>query len=644
MTQSIQLGKPETQHHEGISARRDTPFPKVESGARLDAKITRLNVAASLLALIATILLWTISLRNVDISRMTDVGLVSVLPPTAYLALLILIVNFVMVVHQRQAPVGLLLLQTVTLILIFHGTPNILYGTLRYSWAWKHVGIVDYIQRFGTVDPGISYLNAYQNWPGFFALNALITEAAGFKSALSYAAWGPVFYNLLDLGALLLLFKTKTNDQRLVWLGIWFFYLTSWVGQDYFSPQATAYFLYLVVLGICLRWFKVATPPSREDIKRWLRSDKLTSIYQEIIRYVRPDDSPEIMSGPLQRLGLMTIVILISAVVVSSHQLTPFMLIGALSALVIFQRCNARSLPILIGVLTGTWVIYMAVAFVDGNITAVLEAIGRLSGNFGAGFINLSLASPGQRLVAIVDRVYTFGVGALAFWGLARRFHQGYRDLSFVLLAISSIPFIAVNPYGGEMILRTYLFALPFMAFFAAALLYPRLTSGTSWKTVVLTALLSSALLAGFLFAYYGKDRMFYFSHDEVAASEYLYNTAPPYSLIVDATGNYPRDFKSVGYYDYAALTWLTGKSLTDLANNPADVVAHVMNPSGYPASYLIITRSQKAAVEMLGLMPAGLLDKVEQAMELSPKFKLIYTNKDAQIFILAPRNNGGNP
>ena len=39
------------------------------------------------------------------------------------------------------------------LLALVHGTPAVLYGTLRYSWAYKHVGIVDYILRTGTVDP-----------------------------------------------------------------------------------------------------------------------------------------------------------------------------------------------------------------------------------------------------------------------------------------------------------------------------------------------------------------------------------------------------------------------------------------------------------------------------------------------------------
>ena len=67
----------------------------------------------------------------------------------------------------------------VTFIAVIHATPAILYGTLRYSWAFKHVGIVDYILRNGSVDPTLPVGGIYHNWPGFFTGSALMTSIAG---------------------------------------------------------------------------------------------------------------------------------------------------------------------------------------------------------------------------------------------------------------------------------------------------------------------------------------------------------------------------------------------------------------------------------------------------------------------------------
>ena len=89
---------------------------------------------------------------------------------------------------------------------------------------------------------------------------AVFTELAGFESLREYANWAPVLSNVLWLSGLMIVTSAWTSDRRLLALTAWFFVLTNWVGQDYYSPQALAYFLHLVILGLCLRWFGVATP------------------------------------------------------------------------------------------------------------------------------------------------------------------------------------------------------------------------------------------------------------------------------------------------------------------------------------------------------------------------------------------------
>src|SRR5205085_4136438 len=158
--------------HPALNGRREPVPPDAPSRtavARLAerVRVTWPVVLRPLLAVVSAIVLWAASLPGVDLSRMNDLGLVSVLPPATYVALIVLIVSYCLLVHQRQAPMPIALLHVIVLIVMIHGTPAILYGTLRYSWAWKHVAIVDYIQRHGSVNPYISFLNAYHNWPGF---------------------------------------------------------------------------------------------------------------------------------------------------------------------------------------------------------------------------------------------------------------------------------------------------------------------------------------------------------------------------------------------------------------------------------------------------------------------------------------------
>jgi hypothetical protein len=144
----------------------------------------RVPIPWPLLSIGLVLLLWGLSLDNIDLRRMKDLGLISVLHPTFFVAFFLLTVSFSLVVNQRPVRAWILLLHLVVLIFMLHGTPALLYETLRYAWAWKHVGVVDYIQRHGSVSPTVTYFSAYHNWPGFFALSAFITEVAGFESAL----------------------------------------------------------------------------------------------------------------------------------------------------------------------------------------------------------------------------------------------------------------------------------------------------------------------------------------------------------------------------------------------------------------------------------------------------------------------------
>ncbi|NLX09176.1 MAG: hypothetical protein GXY36_05935 [Chloroflexi bacterium] len=579
-------------------------------------------------------LLWLFSLQNADPDQMGNFGLLSVLPLPYFVALGLLIINTTIILNQQKVPEYVFLLHVVLLIFIIHGTPQILYGTLRYSWAWKHIGIIEYIQRHGTVDPTISSLPAYHNWPGFFTLNAFIVQVAGLKNALSFAGWSPVFFNLIDLGALLLIYRSCTRDRRLVGLGIWFFFITNWVGQDYFSPQATGYFLHLVILGICLTWFKTTPLPRRHAIRHWLRSERLTARAYKLLYLSRRAEMPVFQATPAQRIGLVGILTLFFMTIASSHQLTPVMTIASLGGLVLVFRLSIRSLPAIYGIMAVLWIVYMAVPFLTPTVESFIEALGNPAEN--AQLIDLSLASVDQQIVAMIGRSLTLCVMALAGLGMLRYLVRGYLNLSFIVLIGAPVSTMAMNTYGGEIIFRVYLFALPFLAFFIATLFYPSLKVGRSLWTVVLPAVLSVLLLTGLLFAYYGKDRQYYFAEDEVAASEYLYSIAPPNSLIIEGSRSYASQHQNYELYTYVAIDREPWESQQEIINDPVNVMTRWMSNRAYAGSFLIITRSQKAAIEMVGSMPDNqAIYDLEDALLASGRFKAIFRSPNAVVLVL---------
>ncbi len=545
---------------------------------------------------------------------------------------LLLTASFVyqLFVEKNQA---LLLIHSILLALFLFGTPQLIYGTLRYSWTWKHIGIIDYIQRHGSINPAISTLGGYQNWPGFFILGVLINETAGFQSALSYAGWGPVFFNILDIGAVVFIFRSLVTDERIVWAGVWVFLLGNWIGQDYFSPQAMAFFFYLVTLGIILRWFRSRSTPFFDSVKKWLRFNFLANIVHQI--FVRSTASliPEEKAGKLQLAGLMVILVMMFAVLVSSHQLTPFMLISALVFLSIFNINRVIRLPVLLASLTTIWLIFFAVDFLQANTSWIVKSIGLLIFNSRYIVVNAKSLSPNQSIVAEITRLLSAGVVLLAVAGLLRRLKNNHWDLPSILLMISPIPLLAANSYGGEMRLRVYYFALPFMAFFAAGLFFPVIKAGKSIFTRLALFFVIVAMVGGFCFSAYGREQMNYFSPEEVQASTYLIDNAPAGSAIVDLSWDWPKYFKDYENYTYVTLIEYFNGSKQKLLNNPVTEIAGVMKR--YKTSYLILTRSEAAQIDMLHYLKPGSLQKIETDLLKSPQFKVFYQNSDAVIITL---------
>ena len=99
-----------------------------------------------------------------------------------------------MAVVRLRPREGVLAAHVGALAVIIYGTPAVVYDAVRYSWAWKHIGIVDYIDRTGHVDPGIDILPVYHNWPGFFAGSHLLQEWVGADIAI--ARWAPLVLGL----------------------------------------------------------------------------------------------------------------------------------------------------------------------------------------------------------------------------------------------------------------------------------------------------------------------------------------------------------------------------------------------------------------------------------------------------------------
>lgn len=601
-----------------------------------------LETLLPLVAIVWSLVLWGYSIVDIDPRTMGPLGLVSAFSLASYLGIVLLTISFAMTLHRGRSSTWLLWAHVATFIFMIHGAPPLIYDTLRYSWAWKHLGVVDYIQRLGQVDPNASVLSAYHNWPGFFTFFAYLFEVAGIKNVVGFASWAPVFFNLLTTGALVLIFKASTNDRRLIWQGVWFYFLANWVGQDYFAPQTLNYFLHLVIIGVCLAWFRSEIQPGEQINRRWRFVQPLFDFLYDLRQRAAASDAQELKPPPVQRVALLLLVITLFVVIVTSHQLTPIMTILAVSALVLFQRCRATSLPLLMIVIASIWIVYGAIYFVQGNLFSLFKTFGSVTSNVEANLIDLSQTSSAQQVVALAGRGLTIAVLVLSLLGCIQRIRRNKWDLSLMLLAFAPFLMLSANGYGGEVVFRVYLFAMPFLAFFMAALLYPTIDKGNSRWMIVVNVVLSLLIFTGFNFAYFGKDRIYFFSRDEENAARYLYQVAPPNSLLIEGSPNYPSKFQNYEYFTYVPISREHKDTQKRVLADPVGVLSRWMSNQDFAKSYLIITESQKQEVDLLpDRMAPGSLDKIEQSLLTSPNFKVIYENEDARIFEWVSNSEG---
>ena len=611
--------------------------------------------------LISVSLLWFLSVRRVHQAGMTDIGLVSILPPMTLALIGILTVSFVTLVVRERQHGALLLGHVVILVAILYATPSVIEDLPRLAPTWRHLGIADYISRTGEIDP---FIDAYFNWPGFFVLLSFVTDAAGLRNAVEIARWAPVVLNLLYLAPLYLLIRHATDDARVVWLSVWVFFCGNWVGQDYLSPQGLAYFLYLAALALLVAFFvrfdlgrltpisgfRRETSASMPVLLEWVR-DRPAAVapaaHWEEDSAAAVATPPRSEGSPLQRAGVMVVIVGICVVSAPMHQLTPFALLFSVTALTALGYSPARRLPVITAVATLAWMVFMASAYLAGHFGGLAKEVGDVQGSVAASVGLRVSGSRGHEAVVTVRLALTALIWSLAAGGAIFARQRG----TGVMVTLAAVPFalLALQSYGGEILLRVYLFALPAVAFLVASLLASVVAALAIRRPTAAVAVASTVLLVltgAFLVARYGNERMDAFPKGELDAVNYVYARMSPQADIVAGATNMPWDYKRYEDHDLVPVTSMEGWSRLD--GSPTAIqrlredVAYALrslDPEDPAASYLVFTRSQVAATELLSDSPPHSLQRLWRAVAASPEFRLVYGDADAAVYTLAPQS-----
>lgn len=604
----------------------------------------------SAVTLFIAINLWLVAVLTFDhngLMSITDLGLAPLLPLAFYGALAALLVGFALLLRRQKPNVILVLGHYLMLIAIWHATPSLLYGTPRYPFTYKHIGISAYIQQYGSIDPNI---DAYFNWPGFFTLSAFASDLSGLNTPYVEAIYAPILMNIFIVAGLLVLLHGLTRDPRVIWLSAWVYLVANWVGQDYFAPQSFAYALHLMVLGVFVTYF------SGRGWRR-VRGFAATPVGTTAVSITETDDGCKkvgadpgtVVATPWERSGLLLFIIVGFAAVVASHQLTPFMTIASIAALIVLGLGKARlTLVLMVGLLLA-WLTYMAQTYFAGHLGSLLASVGRLLENMTIASEVLAPTAAGdlspQRLLVLDLRQWlTLLVGGLAVIGFVRR-SRG-RSIEWVPLVLMIVPaaMVALQPYGGEIIMRIYLFSVPLLAYFVARAFFPTSTvvpaRGVSIALIAATAVMA----AGMTFAYYGNESMNYVAEDEIVVLEELYAHAEVGSLIVTQTNNAPTKHSRYDEFSYLTLVDLVGPLDTARDMPSPTGLARAITDVGGPRSYLLLTRSQEANARLFGFLPGVDWVEFRRELESSQSFETVFANAGGAIFRALELDPGGDP
>jgi hypothetical protein len=355
-------------------------------------------------------------------------------------------------------------------------------------------------------------------------------------------------------------------------------------------------------------------------------------------------------ASPGRRSFMFALVLLLSVAVLSGHQLIPFALALGTGAAVLVGWCRVRTLPVILLLATLLWIGYAATAYVAGH-PETFDQIGAIGSIFNQTVGQRLGGSPGHELVVRLRLLETPVLWALAALGVVRLARSGRRPAAWGLaaLALSSFPLLAAQSYGGEALMRVAFFALPFMALLAAVgIVGPAAT--TARRRMLMPAVLVGALLVGlFPLTRYGNERMDWKTPVEVAGVREMYALVPPGSVISSVTGSLPWRSVHYGDHDYRLLVdgnpvesdpEIGPEGTVDMANPDLALLAEqvksrMIAPLGQ-RSYLVLSRSQDAELDLMGPFPAGTQNRLLAALQASPFFRTVYTNEDVTVVELS--------
>lgn len=469
-----------------------------------------------------------------DLGSLGGWGLAEVLPASAWLALTCAVIACAIEVCRTTPRPRLLTVLTGVLILTTTGLPSVVEPAARTNVPWVMSGFIDAVARDGTLVQGV---DARFSWGGFFALWAWIRSAAGVPDLDVVLLWAPPVYVAIWAAGVFAIARSLLGGMRAPWVATWLFCGANWIEQDYLSPQATGITLCLAVLACAFG--PLALPPARVAAVEGRRRRPMRAIAARFAPLTPPRTTPN------QTLLLWMMVVVCELALVMTHQLTPFSFGAQLFLLVMARRLWRPHLVWFLGLATITWIVLGAQEFWTSQMLLATSTVGDPGGAVSSALTDRLIGDTGQLTVKVGRVVVAVCVWSLAIVGAIVRWRRE-RDIVIVAMAFVPAALVLGQSYGGEVLLRVFLYGLPLLAVLCVEALRP---VARRWRRATRPALGMAmiVLFASLVVIRGGNDAYSIVYPDQVALVREVLAAAPADSKVVGLRNQGPLYLARVG-------------------------------------------------------------------------------------------------
>ncbi|MGV9670999.1 hypothetical protein ACWDPV_10430 [Gordonia sp. NPDC003504] len=436
-----------------IWARRTLPTHTRTGSFGFDRSHWTRRRAIALATLAASLGCFGLAVADLDVADTGRFGVISALDPVYFLGLGLLAAVIVAALLSRR--LDTLVLGAVTVVTVAYNSMLVggATGETSIPTSFVHRGFIDVLAASHHLPDQI---NARFSWAGFFAMSAHVKVVGGIDDLTPVLLWAPFVAGVVVSFGIYAIAIAITGRARLAWVSVLLYHGFNWYQQDYYSPQSMAIIGYTAILGTLLWQLRTAPLPGLEGgrIARIINGFRRT-----------PGRVPGF--GPGRTVGIEVVLVVIIAGNTVSHQMTPMLTVLALAAFAATGTTRYRTLWLAAGLIFAAWFSYGATDFWLGHLQGLVDEVGKVGQSVEAGVGDRLSGDPTYTRMQYLRMLASGGFAAVGLIGwLIWRSKKAWSVGG--LLCAAPFVLVALQSYGGEMIIRCFLLASPVLAPFAA--------------------------------------------------------------------------------------------------------------------------------------------------------------------------------